>query len=79
MGGRMLGTTPEQAKALCDKYGLRILSDVTMASVIEDTPEYLKRWEETFEQDAKLGVKYVSMTANLAWGDQKNVKKSGPT
>ena len=76
MGGRMLGTTPEQAKALCDKYGLRILSDVTMASVIEDTPEYLKRWEETFEQDAKLGVKYVSMTANLAWGDQKNVKKS---
>lgn len=75
MGGGMLGLTPEQTKAVADKYGLRILSDVTMASVIEDKKEYLDRWERIFREDAVLGVKYVSMTANLYWGDRKNVLK----
>jgi hypothetical protein len=46
MGGRMFGLTPEGAKAIFDKYGLRVISDVTMASVIEDTPVYLERWEQ---------------------------------
>ena len=76
MGGRMLGLTPEQTKALFDKYGLKVISDVTMASVIENTQEYLDRWEQTFKEDAVLGVKYVSMTANLCWGTEPHVKMS---
>ena len=74
MGGRMVGLSPEQAKALFDKYGLKVISDVTMASVIEDSQEYLDRWEQTFKEDAVLGVKYVSMTANLCWGTEPHVK-----
>ena len=77
MGGRMLGLTPEEAKALFDKYGLKVISDVTMASAIDvDNPdEYVARWEETFKQDAVLGVKYVSMTANLCWGTEPHALK----
>ena len=45
-----------------------------MASVIEDSQEYLDRWEQTFKEDAVLGVKYVSMTANLCWGTEPHVK-----
>ena len=74
MGGRMFGLTPEGAKAVFDKYGLRVISDVTMASVVEDTPEYLDRWEQIFKEDAVLGVKYVSMTANLCWGTEAHAK-----
>ena len=74
MGGRMFGLTPEGAKAIFDKYGLRVISDVTMASVVEDTPEYLDRWEQIFKEDAVLGVKYVSMTANLCWGTEAHAK-----
>lgn len=74
MGGRMVGLSPEQAKALFGKYGLKVISDVTMASVIEDSQEYLDRWEQTFKEDAVLGVKYVSMTANLCWGTEPHVK-----
>ena len=77
MGGRLLGTTPEKARALFDKYGLRVISDVTMASVIDidNVQAYLDRWEQTFKEDAVLGVKYVSMTANLCWGTQAHVQK----
>lgn len=75
MGGSMLGLSPEQTKTLADKYDLRIISDVTMASVIKDSKEYLERWNEILRQDAILGVKYVSMTANLYWGNKKNVLK----
>lgn len=74
MGGRMFGLTPEGAKAIFDKYGLRVISDVTMASAVEDTPEYLDRWEQIFKEDAVLGVKYVSMTANLCWGTEAHAK-----
>ena len=76
MGGRMIGLTPGDAKAIFDKYGLRVISDVTMASVIEDTPVYLERWEQIFKEDSVLGVKYVSMTANLCWGTEEHVKMS---
>lgn len=72
MGGRMFGLTPQETRAIMDKYGLRVVSDVTMASAIEDTPEYLARWEETFKEDAVLGVKYVAMTANMFWGNEEH-------
>ena len=77
MGGRMMGMTPEQARALFDKYGLRVISDVTMASAIDvdDVQAYLDRWEQTFREDAVLGVKYVSMTANLCWGTLAHARK----
>ena len=77
MGGRMLGLTPEEAKALFDKYGLKVISDVTMASAIDvdNVDEYVARWEETFKQDVVLGVKYVSMTANLCWGTEEHARK----
>lgn len=77
MGGRMWGLTPEETKALFDKYGLKVISDVTMASAIDvNNPDaYVERWEETFKQDAVLGVKYVSMTANLCWGTEPNALK----
>ena len=77
MGGRMIGMTPEETRALFDKYGLRILSDVTMASAIDvdHVQEYLDRWEKTFQEDAILGVKYVSMTANLCWGTEAHALK----
>ena len=72
MGGRMMGMTPEQARALFDKYGLRVISDVTMASAIDvdNVQAYLDRWEQVFREDKVLGVKYVSMTANLCWGTE---------
>lgn len=75
MGGRMFGLTPEETRAITDKYGLRIISDVTLASAIDvdHADEYVARWEETFREDAVLGVKYVSMTANLFWGNEERV------
>ena len=77
MGGRMIGMTPEETRALFDKFGLRIISDVTMASAIDvdQVQEYLDRWEKTFQEDAVLGVKYVSMTANLCWGTEAHALK----
>lgn len=76
MGGRMFGLTPEKTKAIFDKYGLKVISDVTMASVIEDSQAYLDRWEQIFREDAVLDVKYVSMTANLCWGTLPHVQMS---
>jgi sugar phosphate isomerase/epimerase len=77
MGGRMLGVPPEEARVLLDKYGLKAISDVTMASSIDgDNAEaYLARWEQTFQEDKILGVKYVSMTANLCWGTEPHALK----
>ena len=76
-GVMMFGVSPEEAKAVFDKYGLRVISDVTMASMIDvdNVDSYLQRWEQTFKQDALMGVKYVAMTANMCWGTEPHALK----
>lgn len=76
-GGGQYGMTAEELRAFFDKHGISVLSSNTMGGSIdvENEEDYLNRWDGLFKEHQILGAKYVSMTANLYWGDIDRVQK----
>ena len=76
-GDGQYGMTAEELKAYLDSKGVTVLSSNTMGGSVdvENEEDYLKRWDNLLKEHQVLGAKYVTMTANLYWGDIDRVKK----
>ncbi|MBR1435466.1 MAG: TIM barrel protein [Bacteroidales bacterium] len=78
-GEGLFGPSAEEIGRVTDSLGIRVISNLTMASSVETEPgkidDYVSRWEETMKAQRPLGTKYIVITANMFWGDRENALK----
>ena len=69
-GDSIFGYTQEQFADVCKQHGLQLIASNTLGGGIfpEDEAHCLADWEKVFADHERMGVKYVSLVACMAWG-----------